>query len=71
MKKVSIFLILYLFLVYFMLVTVFCYQMGKTGTLTEAFEGLWKAIQSLIPVFIGVGIALWKDRSEKRHKVNL
>ena len=70
MKKISIFLILYLFLVYFMLVTV-CYQMGKTGTLTEAFEGLWKAIQSLIPVFIGVGIALWKDRSEKRHKVNL
>ena len=43
MKKVSIFLILYLFLVYFMLVTVFCYQLGKTGTLTEAFEGLWKA----------------------------
>lgn len=70
MKKAIPFLICYLGLLYFMLGTLFCYQLGKTHSLTAAFAGLWDATKPLLPVMIAVAaIACIDFSAKKKNKI--
>lgn len=69
MKQTTFFLLIYLFLIYFMLGAVFCYQLGKTHSFADSFIGLWNSTKILIPVFIGVAIALFSDYSSRKKRV--
>lgn len=69
MKQTSIFLVVFLGLVYFMLVTVFCYQLGKTNSFGDALAGLWNSTKALLPVIIITGVAVFGDCRVKRKNI--
>lgn len=69
MKQTTLFLVIYLFLIYFMLGIVFCYQLGKTHSFADSFTGLWDATKTLIPVFIGVAVAIFSNYSSRKKCV--
>lgn len=67
MKKNGLFIAIYLGLVYFMLISILCYQLGKTHQWDEAFSALWRMTQPLLPIwFLLAGIA-FSGSSAKRN----
>ncbi len=70
MKQTSIFLVVFLGLVYFMLVTVFCYQLGKTNSFGDALAGVWNSTKALLPVIIITGVAVFSDCRAKRKNIH-
>lgn len=53
-----------------MLVTVFCYQLGKTNSFGDALAGVWNSTKALLPVIIITGVAVFGDCRAKRKNIH-
>lgn len=69
MKRLYVFLIIYLGILYFMLGTFFCYELGKNHSVGEALCGMWDSTKALFPVIIICAITVSAGLLDKRKDI--
>lgn len=66
MKGKNLFLLIYAAILFILFAMTFCYELGKTGTFTDALGGTWEGGKPMFIIFFCLGIAIYGAYSRKK-----